>query len=352
MKNVKFIDLFAGIGGFRIAAEELGGQCVFSCEIDKTAQYVYRKNFGDYPYPDIRRLTPKDLPDFDLLMAGFPCQPFSISGKRKGFEDKRNGNLFFYIVDIAKEKQPPVMILENVKNFYRHDNGRTFRIAKSLLESSGYNVYASILNSKDFGLPQNRERVFIVAIHKDINFRFDFEALIKSEKQEFKVLEDILDDNPEDALFYKGDYVIIRDDPKYKVNRPYQIGYVAKGRQGERIYSIKGIAVTISHSTGGVFPKTGGYKTKEGIRTLTVNEVKKVFGFPSNFSFDGVGYSKAIALLGNSVAVNVVKAILNVLFKRIFLAEEIGKCNQIKKNENLLHLTQILRTGRKNALRF
>lgn len=352
MKNVKFIDLFAGIGGFRIAAEELGGKCVFSCEIDKTSQYVYRKNFGDDPYPDIRELSPSELPDFDLLMAGFPCQPFSISGKREGFEDKRNGNLFFYIVDIAKVKQPPVLVLENVKNFYRHDNGRTFRIAKSLLENSGYNVYESVLNSKDFGLPQNRERVFIVAIHKDIYFRFDFGALTKPEKQEFKVLEDILDDHPGDVLFYKGDYVIIKSNPIYKVNRPYQIGYVGKGRQGERIYSVKGIAVTISHSTGGAFPKTGGYKTKEGIRKLTVSEVKRAFGFPSSFSFDGVGYGKAVALLGNSVAVNVVKAILDVLFKHVFLVEEIGICNRVEKNKDLLSNIQTLRIGRKNALRF
>jgi DNA (cytosine-5)-methyltransferase 1 len=174
--SVKFVDLFAGIGGFRIAAEELGGDCVFSCEIEKNAKKVYKDNFKDEPYPDITKINPEDIPDFDILFAGFPCQPFSVAGKRKGFEDEKNGNLFFYIRDIVEVKRPPVLVLENVRNFLTHDSGNTFITVKRLLEELDYNVYADILNSKFFNLAQSRERVFIVAIHKD----YDFTMILKN----------------------------------------------------------------------------------------------------------------------------------------------------------------------------
>jgi DNA (cytosine-5)-methyltransferase 1 len=317
---VKFIDLFAGIGGFRVVGEQLGGKCVFSCEIEKNAQKVYKENFGEEPYPDITKINPKDLPDFDILFAGFPCQPFSIAGKRKGFKDERNGNLFFYIRDIADIKRPPVLVLENVRNFLTHDNGNTFATVKKLLEELDYNVYADILNSKYFNLAQSRERVFIVAIHKDISYKYDFKNIKDKAKKNNKVvvLEDILDNNPDEKLYYFGDYISIKKDIDYKVQKPYQIAYVRKGRQGERIYSVKGTSVTVSHSTGGVFPKTGAYKTKEGIRRLTVNEVKKIFGFPDLYKLDNVSYSRAMSLLGNSIAVNVVEATIKPIFNEIF----------------------------------
>jgi len=318
--SVKFIDLFAGIGGFRIAAEKLGAKCVFSCEIEKNAQKVYFDNFNDIPYPDITKLNPYDIPDFDILFAGFPCQPFSIAGKRKGFEDEKNGNLFFYISDIAKAKKPPVLILENVRNFLTHDNKNTFKVVKTILEDLGYNVYGDILNSKFFNLAQSRERVFIVAIHKDIKFKYDFEKLKNDAKKncEIIVVEDILDDDFDESLLYNGDYTVLKEDIEEKVHKPYQIAYVKKGRQGERIYSVKGTSITISHSTGGVFPKTAAYKTKEGIRKLSVNEVKRLFGFPNEYKFKDVTYNKAISLLGNSVPINVVEAVTYPLIKYIF----------------------------------
>ena len=305
----RFVDLFSGIGGFRLAGESLGGKCVFSCEIDKTAQEVYYKNFGDIPYPDIRKLSEFDIPDFDILFAGFPCQPFSIAGLKAGFGDLRNGDLFFHIVRILRYKQPKAFILENVKNFISVNGGEDLSIAINTLNSIGYKVYFSILNSKYFGVAQNRERLFIVGIHKDFKEDFHFP---KGSKDNFLVLEDILDNekNIPAELLYNADYQMVKSDLRGKVFKPYKIGIVNKGRQGERIYSIKGLSITISHSTGGVFSKTGGYLTPQGIRKLTVNEVKRLFSFPEDFNFDDVSYNKAISLLGNSVVLNVVKAIL------------------------------------------
>ena len=321
--SVKFIDLFAGIGGFRVAAEYFGGKCVFSCEIEKNAKKVYKDNFGNEPYSDITKINPKDIPDFDILFAGFPCQPFSIAGNRKGFEDKKNGNLFFYIRDIAKVKRPPILVLENVKNFLTHDSGNTFRTLKKLLEELDYNVYAEILNSKFFNLAQSRERVFIVVIHKDYDFIYDFKKLKEYAKRNCKVIvfEDIIEREVDESLFYYGDYETIKEEPDEKLHGPYQIAKVKKGRQGERIYSVKGTSITISHSTGGVFSKTGAYKTPEGIRKLTVNEVKKLFGFSDSYKIKDLSYNKTISLLGNSVPVNVVKAVINPIFKNIFKDE-------------------------------
>jgi len=168
----KFIDLFAGIGGFRMAMQNLGGKCVFTSEWDKEAQRTYRANFGEVPFGDItKEQTKKFIPDgFDVLCAGFPCQAFSIAGKRGGFEDTR-GTLFFDVAEIIKRKQPKAFFLENVKGLRNHDRGKTLETILNVLRNDlGYYVQEpQILNAKDFGVPQNRERIFIVGFHKDTN---------------------------------------------------------------------------------------------------------------------------------------------------------------------------------------
>ena len=159
--GLKFFDLFAGIGGFRLGMERAGHECIGSCEWDKYARETYKKNFGSYPeYDDAKDLHPQSLPYFDVLCAGFPCQAFSIAGKRLGFEDTR-GTIFFEIARIAKEKRPPYLFLENVKGLLSHDKGRTFDTIISTLDEMGYDAEWQVLNSKYF-VPQNRERVFIV----------------------------------------------------------------------------------------------------------------------------------------------------------------------------------------------
>ena len=159
--NLKFFDLFAGVGGFRLGMERAGHECIGSCEWDKYSRETYKKNFGSYPeYDDAKDLHPQSLPYFDVLCAGFPCQAFSIAGKRLGFEDTR-GTIFFEIARIAKEKRPPYLLLENVKGLLSHDKGRTFATIISTLDEMGYDAEWQVLNSKYF-VPQNRERIFIV----------------------------------------------------------------------------------------------------------------------------------------------------------------------------------------------
>ena len=171
MDNFNFIDLFAGIGGIRIPYEQLGGTCVFSSESDKHAQQTYTHNFGEIPAGDITKIDEAEIPDHDILLAGFPCQPFSIIGDKQGFEDTR-GTLFFDITRILKEKQPSAFLLENVKQLLTHDKGHTFAVIQEQLARLGYTTYHKVLNALDFGLPQKRERIFIVGFREPIAFEF------------------------------------------------------------------------------------------------------------------------------------------------------------------------------------
>ena len=162
MNKIKFIDLFSGIGGFRLGLESIGAKCVFSAEVDEHAVNMYKANFGDNAYCDITKVNPKDIPDFDILCAGFPCQSFSVCGKQKGFYDNIRGTLFFDIYRILKEKKPKAFILENVKNLKTHDKGNTLFVMLKSLNEIGYAVSYKVLNAKDFGVPQNRERIIII----------------------------------------------------------------------------------------------------------------------------------------------------------------------------------------------
>lgn len=176
MEELKFIDLFCGIGGFRQAMDDacrendLIPNCVFSSDIDDACRYSYEANFGEYPAGDITRIDEKDIPDHDILFAGFPCQPFSIIGKMNGFEDTR-GTLFFDIARILKHKQPTAFILENVKQLVGHNSGKTLKVILRTLKDLGYHVQYTVLNALDYGLPQKRERVIIVQKAKQVNLK-------------------------------------------------------------------------------------------------------------------------------------------------------------------------------------
>ena len=225
--TLKFFDLFAGIGGFRLGMEKAGHQCIGSCEWDKYARETYKKNFGSYPeYDDAKNLQPKSLPYFDVLCAGFPCQAFSIAGKRLGFEDTR-GTIFFEIARIAKEKRPPYLFLENVRGLLSHDKGRTFDTIISTLDEMGYDAEWQVLNSKYF-VPQNRERIFIVGHLRDRHTR---------------------------QIFPLGDFDKETDKQKLK-----KIGLIGKkDTQSHRVYSINGISQTLASGAGGLGVKTGLY---------------------------------------------------------------------------------------------
>lgn len=309
--TLKAIDLFAGIGGIRLGFQEAFGkniEFVFASEIDKFAQQTYYANFGEMPNGDITKIDEKDIPSHDIILAGFPCQAFSIAGLRKGFEDTR-GTLFFDVARIAAYHKPKIIFLENVKGFVNHDKGNTFKVVKQTLEDLGYKVYAKVLNAKDFGVPQNRERIYIVAFLEDVEFEFPRPLGVITS------LKYILENNP-NIKSIKRDDIELKDDYDTSLNlleglpnRTLQIGKVNKGGgQGERIYSIYGHACTLSAYGGGVGAKTGLYLVNEEIRRLTPRECARAQGFPDSFKL-AENKNQAYKQFGNSVAVSVVKEI-------------------------------------------
>lgn len=318
LKKYKFIDLFAGIGGFHIALGEYGARCVFASEWDKKAANVYNQNFGILPAGDITQIAEKEIPPHDILCAGFPCQAFSVSGNQLGFKDTR-GTLFFDIARIVQHHKPSVLLLENVKNLVRHDKGNTFEVIKNTLDELGYNVYHQVLNASNFGLPQNRERIFIVCFRKDIDSdRFEF----PSPKHVPIAVENILETNPDlayierdDISFYKKyDVSVDESGNEILLNKPIQIGIVNKGGQGERIYHIKGHGITLSAYGGGVGAKTGLFHIDGKIRKLSPRECARMQGFPDTFRIDKSS-AQAYKQFGNSVPINIVREIVAQIIK-------------------------------------
>ncbi len=307
LARYKFIDLFAGLGGFRLALESYGAECVFSSEWDKSAQDIYEINFGDRPNGDITKIQEKDIPYHDILCAGFPCQPFSISGKQLGFEDSR-GTLFFDVARIVKYHKPRVVFLENVKNFESHDNGNTLRVVKKTLQGLGYKVFYNVLNAKDYNIPQKRERIYIVGFRNDIDSDiFSFPPPIGLTRH----VEDFLqEDNDEIISLYskrKDIKLLPKRDDEYS-DKPIRMGIVNKGGQGERIYSTKGIAITFSACGGGCFAKTGGYLINGKPRKLSPRESARLMGFPDNYKIANSN-AQAYKQLGNSVVIDVLQYI-------------------------------------------
>jgi DNA (cytosine-5)-methyltransferase 1 len=309
---MKFIDLFAGIGGFRIALEELGGKCVFSSEWDNKAQETYRENFKETPAGDITKIKESNIPSHDMLCAGFPCQAFSISGNQKGFNDTR-GTLFFDIIRIANHHKSKILFLENVRNLKRHNNGRTLKIILKNLDKIGYNVFYQVLRASDYGVPQSRERIYFVCFRKDLMIE-DFS--FPSPTYERIYLRHILEKDVDEEFFINRKDVVFFDREEYKGLKPIQIGKINKGGQGERIYGINGHAITLSAYGGGVAGKTGAYLINGKIRKLTPRECARVQGFPEWFNIP-VSKSQAYKQFGNSVSVPVIKKIAEEIIKSI-----------------------------------
>lgn len=308
-----FIDLFSGLGGFHLALESLGAKCLFADDIDESVCEVYEKNFGFSTCLDITEIDEKDIPDHDILCAGFPCQAFSISGKKKGFEDSR-GTLFFDVARIVKEKKPKIVFMENVRNFASHDDGKTLKVVRETMEKLGYQFNAKILNAADYGIPQKRERIYMVCFRNDLNItNFSYPSPIKLEKH----IEDyLLDDEKAVENLYvdrKDTYYNNSIDDKYS-DKPIRLGIINKGGQGERIYSVKGIAITLSANGGGVFAKTGGYLINGKPRRLHPRECARLMGYPDSYKLCEKN-GQACKQLGNSVVIDVLQ----------YIAIEIGK---------------------------
>lgn len=306
LSGLKFVDLFAGLGGFKIALESFGASCVYSSEWDKHSQQVYEQNFGKKPEGDITLIDESAIPDHDILCAGFPCQAFSISGRQKGFDDSR-GTLFFDVARIVRFKKPKIVFMENVKNFASHDKGRTLKVVKNIMEDLGYDFHFAILNSLDFGVPQKRERIYIVCFRNDLGIKdFNFPSPFKLKT----FLEDLLLDDTETSnlVVKRSDLMLKNIVINENLNKPIRLGTVGKGGQGERIYSPKGVAITLSAYGGGIFAKTGGYFVNGKIRKLHPRECARIMGYPDWYLIHSSN-SQAYKQFGNSVVIDVLQYI-------------------------------------------
>lgn len=329
-----FIDLFAGIGGFRIAMQEVGGLCVFSSEWDKDAKKTYFHNFNEVPYGDITDPLIKGyIPtQFDVLCAGFPCQAFSVAGYRRGFEDTR-GTLFFDIAEIVSKHKPKIVFLENVKNLYSHDKGRTFKVIKRTLEDLGYSVKHKVMNSMEYSnIPQNRERIFIIAIDPQQVIDHN-QFLFPSKIPLTRTIHDCIDYSTEiPSLYYTPERMKHYDKLKEEIiseNTVYQWRrqYVRANKSN--------LCPTLTANMG-----TGGHNvpiilTPKGIRKLSPRECLNFQGFPINFEFPyDISMSAMYKQVGNSVVVPLVyricKEIVRILFQnskqRCEKTENISRC--------------------------
>lgn len=310
-KNYTFIDLFCGIGGFHLALESLGAKCVFASDIDSEACKTYRNNFKIDPKGDITKIPTTQIPSHEILCGGFPCQPFSISGNKQGFNDEQGrGKLFFDIVRIARKHKPRVIILENVKNFEKHDGGKTLKEVYTKLNSIGYRTFHKVLCASDFGVPQHRERIYIVAFKKDLNIK---EFIFPEPLNDYKVLKDLLISQKDNEIV--GNYGVSREciidrNVENRTKDLIRIGRIGKGRQGERIYSINGQAATLSSQGGGLGGKTGLYLINNKVRKLFPRECARLMGFPDNFKLAD-SQEKNYKQFGNSVVVDVIQVILD-----------------------------------------
>ena len=293
LMTLKTIDLFAGIGGIRLGFEEFGCQNVFTSEWDQDAQKMYEANFGEKPRGDITQIAPADIPDHDILLAGFPCQPFSIIGSMQGFADTR-GTLFFNIEEILRIKQPYAFLLENVKQLRTHDRSRTFNTILEKLEKLGYFVHHAILNALDFDLPQKRERIIIVGFKENIQFKFP------QPKGLYKSLAEILESEQEiDKKLFASQNIIDKRQNRLKI-MPFYPSIWHENKGG----NISVLPFSCALRAGGSY----NYLLVNGKRRLSSREMLRLQGFPEDFKIM-VSYTAMRKLTGNSVAVPVIKAV-------------------------------------------
>lgn len=310
-----FIDLFAGIGGMRIAFQNLKGSCVFSSEWDKFSQKTYQANFGEIPAGDITQINAKDIPAHDILVAGFPCQAFSIAGRRAGFEDTR-GTLFFDVARIIKEKQPKAFLLENVKGLKNHKSGQTLNTILNVLRNDleYYVPEPRILNALNFGLPQNRERIVIVGFRKDLNIN-DFTYPVPLTKH--KVFADVKETKPVTARYYLSTTYLkcLKEHKKRHISKGNGFGYeIIPDNEHTNAIVVGGMGkernLVIDNRLKDFTPETKiqGKVNREGIRRMTPREWARLQGFPEKFQIP-VSNAQAYKQFGNSVPINMVEAV-------------------------------------------
>lgn len=302
-EQFRFIDLFAGIGGIRLGFESVGGKCVFSSEFDEDACKTYEANFGEHPSGDITKIKASDIPDFDILLGGFPCQSFSIIGKKEGFANETCGTLFFDIERILKEKKPKAFMLENVRNLTAHDGGRTFNVIISHLKALGYDVYAKVLNALDYGVPQRRERIIIVGFLDNVQFEFP-KPIPQSER---KTLLDILEVDV-DKKYYVRDEIHQSRLERLK-DKEYPKPYISHE-------NIAGSITPHPYSSALRASASANYILINDERRPTERELLRIQGFPDTYKIV-VPYGKIRKQTGNSVAVPVIEAVAKEMIKAL-----------------------------------
>ncbi len=309
------VDLFAGIGGIRKGFERAGFETLYAADNDlyckQTYDLNYAKNGSALSIQDVAKIDPATLPQFDVLLAGFPCQSFSVAGNKKGFDDKGRGDLFFELVRILETRRPRAVFLENVRNLITHDDGRTFVTIKELLEKQGYQVRFTPLNSADYGnVPQSRERVYIVGLREPDAFnRFEFPKKVELTKS----IDDILEPDVHDKYYYRSGWLYDRIK-----DAGMQRGLVYQWR---RIYlreNKSGLCFTLTANMG-----TGGHNVPlirdgKGLRRLTPRECARLQGFPDSFKFpSSIPESRMYKQIGNSVTVSVIERIARNIRKAL-----------------------------------
>lgn len=325
----KFVDLFAGIGGIRLAYQNLGGKCVFTSEWDTYSKKTYDANFGEVPFGDITKINETQIPDHDILLGGFPCQPFSIAGvskknalgKAHGFLDETQGTLFFDIARIIKYKKPSAFMLENVKNLVSHDKGKTFTVIKETLNELGYSIHFKVLDGQHF-VPQHRERIIIVGFNKRIFKGKETFEFPKMENKKYSI-KDILEENVDSK------YTL--SDKLWNYLQEYAKKHKAKGNGfGFGLTNLEGISRTMSaryYKDGAeiLIPQQG-----KNPRRLTPRECARLQGFPDNFIIP-VSDNQAYKQFGNSVVTPLIQAVGKNIVK------EIIKINDLKKSQSHIH---------------
>lgn len=328
----KTIDLFAGVGGIRIGFEKAGFETIFANDFDPFCKPTYDLNFKDVPLTvgDIQKIKSRDLPSFDVLLGGFPCQPFSIAGYRRGFLDTGRGDLFFEIVRILRDKKPTAFLLENVKNLHTHDKGKTFKIISDALDDLGYYTKEAILSSAEYGnVPQNRERIYIVGFKKKaMRDAFEFPEAV----QLTKTVADLLDDSVDERYYYNGHQyykelkkAVKSRDTVYQWRRTY----VRENKSG--------VCPTLTANMG-----MGGHNVpiildSKGIRKLTPKECARIQGFPESYKLpEDLPDTKLYKQFGNSVTVSVIERIARQMMKALELNRNHVYRKSNKRAEELL----------------
>lgn len=302
-RRFRFIDLFAGIGGIRMGFESVGGECVFTSEWDGPAQKTYQANYGELPYGDITKIKPDEIPPFDVLLAGFPCQPFSQAGLKKGFGDTR-GTLFFNIARIVEYHKPSVVFLENVRNLGTHDGGNTLKVILKTLEDLGYTVFHQLLNAKDFGVPQNRVRIYIVGFKKLVDFEFPTPP--KTPTSLGRILEKKVDE-------------------KYTISDKLWAGHQRRKKEHKEKgngfgYSLFNKDSKYTSTISARYYKDGSEilveQKNKNPRKLTPREAARLQGYPDSFVIP-VSDNQAYKQFGNSVAVPVIRSLAKKIVKTL-----------------------------------